>query len=157
MAKASTNPPPRPGRLPLPKSGGTRASTNPPPRRSRPTPRSRGDRMQILAAYLRRRKTSKKPGLKLSADKQLSAIELAALTAAKRAKLSKSSFAVPKGKGSKPGADSYPVNDLAHAKNALARVAANGTPEEKRLVIAAVKRKFPALAVRSKSVKGKAA
>jgi hypothetical protein len=86
-------------------------------------------------------------------------IDLATLTAAKRKALKKSSFAVPKGKGSKPNKDSYPVNDLAHAKNALARVAQSGTPAEKRMVIAAVRRKFPALAKRSKAVKssGKAA
>jgi hypothetical protein len=78
------------------------------------------------------------------------AIDLATLTAAKRKNLAKSSFAVPKGKGSNPGTDSYPVNDLAHAKNALSRVAQNGTPEEKRMVLAAVSRKFPALAKRSR-------
>lgn len=72
-------------------------------------------------------------------------IDLAVLTAAKRKALKKSSFAVPKGKGSNPGKDSYPVNDLNHAKNALSRVSANGTPQEKRLVLAAVKRKFPKL------------
>lgn len=77
-------------------------------------------------------------------------IDLATLSAAKRKALKTSSFAVPKGKGSKPEKDSYPVNDLAHAKNALARVAQNGTPAEKRMVIAAVRRKFPNLAKRSK-------
>lgn len=77
-------------------------------------------------------------------------IDLAVLTAAKRKNLKASSFAVPKGKGSKPAENSYPVNDLAHAKNAMARVAANGTPQEKKMVIAAVARKFPALAKRSK-------
>ena len=37
----------------------------------------------------------------------------------------------------------YPIHDKAHAQNALARVSQYGTPEEKRKVRAAVKRKYP--------------
>ena len=37
----------------------------------------------------------------------------------------------------------YPIHDRAHARNALARVAQFGTPEEKAKVRAAVKRKYP--------------
>ena len=37
----------------------------------------------------------------------------------------------------------YPLNDVAHARNALARVAQNGTPSEKAKVRAAVHRKYP--------------
>lgn len=37
----------------------------------------------------------------------------------------------------------YPIHDLNHARNALARVAANGTPEEKARVRAAVARRYP--------------
>ena len=39
----------------------------------------------------------------------------------------------------------YPINDAAHARNALARVAQNGTPQEKARVRAAVHRKFPGI------------
>ena len=37
----------------------------------------------------------------------------------------------------------YPIQDESHARNALARVAQHGTPEEKKKVRAAVRRKFP--------------
>jgi len=39
----------------------------------------------------------------------------------------------------------YPIPDLAHARNALARVAQYGSPEEKSKVRAAVKAKFPSI------------
>jgi hypothetical protein len=39
----------------------------------------------------------------------------------------------------------YPINDLAHARNALARVAAHGTPAEKYEVRREVFAKFPSL------------
>jgi hypothetical protein len=41
-----------------------------------------------------------------------------------------------------PGPGSYPIFDKAHARNALSRVGANGSPEEKAAVVAAVCRKF---------------
>ncbi len=44
-----------------------------------------------------------------------------------------------------PGKRKYPIHDIAHARNALARVAQHGTPEEKRKVRAAVYRKYPSL------------
>jgi hypothetical protein len=50
----------------------------------------------------------------------------------------KSSFALPSKR-------KYPINDIAHARNALARVAQHGTPSEKRRVRAAVVRKYPSL------------
>jgi len=55
-----------------------------------------------------------------------------------RKKLSKKSFALP-------GRRKYPIPDKAHARNALARVAQNGTPAEKKKVKAAVKKRFPSL------------
>ncbi len=67
------------------------------------------------------------------------------LTAEQRQKMPKSDFALP-GKGEGPkgaGAGSYPIPDENHARNALARVAQHGTPEEKERVRAAVHRKFP--------------
>jgi len=39
----------------------------------------------------------------------------------------------------------YPIHDLPHARNALARVAAFGSPEEKKKVYAAIRRRWPDL------------
>jgi predicted transcriptional regulator len=39
----------------------------------------------------------------------------------------------------------YPINDLAHAKNALARVAAHGSPEEKKAIRSKVCKRYPNL------------
>jgi hypothetical protein len=61
---------------------------------------------------------------------------MAKLTAAKRNKLPKKSFALP-------AKDGYPLNDPSHARNALARVSQHGSPAEKKQVRAAVKRKYP--------------
>jgi hypothetical protein len=60
-----------------------------------------------------------------------------------RKKLSKKSFALP-------GKRKYPIPDKAHARNALARVAQHGTPEEKKKVRAAVTKRFPSLAKKKK-------
>lgn len=56
----------------------------------------------------------------------------------KRQKLPKKSFAIP-------GERSYPINDIAHARNALARVAQHGSPEEKAKIRKAVAKKFPGI------------
>jgi hypothetical protein len=72
---------------------------------------------------------------------------MAELTAKGRQKLRPTQFALP-GKGEGPGgkgAGSYPINDPAHARNALSRVAQHGSPEEKAKVRAAVKKKFPGI------------
>lgn len=74
------------------------------------------------------------------------------LSAKQRQDLPKNDFALP-GKGEGPkgaGAGSYPIPDESHARNALARVAQHGTPEEKARVRAAVKRKFPGIDVGGK-------
>ena len=55
----------------------------------------------------------------------------------------KGSYALPG--GGPGGADAYPIQDRAHAANALSRVAANGTPAEKAQVRAKVKSKYPDL------------
>ena len=60
------------------------------------------------------------------------------LTTKKRKKLSKKSFALP-------GERKYPIHDISHARNALSRVAANGTPAEKKRVRAAVHAKYPSI------------
>jgi hypothetical protein len=67
---------------------------------------------------------------------------MAKLTTAQRKRLSKKSFALP---SKAPGSGSYPIPDISHARNALARVAQNGTPAEKKRVRAAVTKKFPSL------------
>jgi hypothetical protein len=60
------------------------------------------------------------------------------LTAAARRKIKPSNFALSGGR--------YPIHDISHARNALARVAQHGTPSEKAKVRAAVHRKYPSLA-----------
>lgn len=62
------------------------------------------------------------------------------LTARKRRRLRSTSFAIPERRA-------YPINDKTHARNALAMVAAHGTPSEKRRVRAAVHRKYPDIKV----------
>lgn len=68
---------------------------------------------------------------------------MAKLNAAKRKRLAAGSFA-------EPGKRKYPIPDKAHARNALARVAANGSTAEKKQVRAAVKRKYPSIGKPSK-------
>ena len=55
-----------------------------------------------------------------------------------RKKMSRKSFALPNKR-------KYPIPDKAHARNALARVAQNGTPAEQRKIKAAVKKRFPSI------------
>jgi septal ring factor EnvC (AmiA/AmiB activator) len=66
----------------------------------------------------------------------------AVLTSKARKQLPKSAFAIPP--------DRYPIHDLAHARNALARVSQHGSPDEQKRVRAAVCRRYPALCKRSK-------
>jgi hypothetical protein len=68
---------------------------------------------------------------------------MAKLTSSKRAKLPKSEFA-------EPGKRKYPVPDVKHARNALARVAQHGTPAEKKEVRAKVHREFPEVGMKEK-------
>jgi hypothetical protein len=60
------------------------------------------------------------------------------LKAKDRKKLSKRDFALP-------GKKKYPIPDKSHARNALARVAQNGSPAEQKKVKAAVKKRFPSI------------
>lgn len=54
-----------------------------------------------------------------------------------------------------PGKRSYPINDISHARNALARVAQHGSPAQMARVRAAVHRKFPSVGASHKgTVKG---
>lgn len=64
---------------------------------------------------------------------------MAKLTYKAKKKLKKSQFAIPSSK-------SYPIPDVAHARNALARVSQFGTPAEKAKVRSAVAKKFKAIA-----------
>lgn len=63
----------------------------------------------------------------------------------RRKRMPNSAFAIPTKR-------KYPIPDKAHARNALARVAAYGTPAEKAQVKKAVYKKFPSL---KKTKKGK--
>lgn len=59
------------------------------------------------------------------------------LTALGRKRIKPTNFALPGGR--------YPIHDISHARNALARVSQHGTPEEKLKVRAAVRSKYPSL------------
>ncbi len=59
------------------------------------------------------------------------------LTTRRRNSLPARSFALPGRR--------YPIEDLAHARNALARVSQDGTPEEKAEVRRKVERLYPEL------------
>lgn len=59
-------------------------------------------------------------------------------TKAGRKKMSSKQFALPKQKR-------YRIDDLAHARNALARVSQHGSPSQKKAVRKAVVRKYPSL------------
>ncbi len=60
---------------------------------------------------------------------------MAKLTAAARKKIPAKDFALGKGR--------YPIEDASHARNALSRVSANGSPAEKAKVRAKVHAKYP--------------
>lgn len=62
---------------------------------------------------------------------------MAKLTAAARRKIPTKSFAGPD--------RSYPINDMSHARNALARASQHAGPALKAKVRAAVHRKFPGI------------
>lgn len=68
------------------------------------------------------------------------------LDANARAHIAPHNFALPGGR--------YPIHDVAHARNALARVSQNGTPEEKAKVKAAVHRKYPSIGEKKMAMGG---
>ncbi len=55
---------------------------------------------------------------------------------------------LPRSEFALPG-QRYPISDVSHGRNALARVSQHGTPEEKARVRAAVHRKFPRISLGS--------
>ena len=63
---------------------------------------------------------------------------MAELTTKQRKRMKSSTFALPRQRA-------YPIPDLSHARNALARVAQFGTDGEKSKVRRAVEKKFPSL------------
>lgn len=71
-------------------------------------------------------------------------IEKAELTTDSRNSLGDGAFALPGRR--------YPIHDLAHARNALARVSQHGSSEEQKKVRAAVYRKYPALKERAMKI-----
>jgi hypothetical protein len=62
-----------------------------------------------------------------------------------RSKMKPSTFAVPSRKA-------YPLPDIGHARNAIARVQQHGSPVEKAAVFSKVRTRYPALAKRSSVV-----
>ncbi len=60
------------------------------------------------------------------------------LTYKKRKRMRSSSFALPRER-------KYPIQDLPHARNALARVSAHGTKKEQGIVKRKVYKKYPSL------------
>lgn len=63
---------------------------------------------------------------------------MARLTYQQRKRLPAKEFVFPKSR-------KYPINDISHARNALARVSAYGTPSQKAAVKRAVYKKFKKL------------
>lgn len=61
-------------------------------------------------------------------------------TKAGRAAMKSSDFAMP-------GQRKYRIDDAAHARNALSRVAQNGNPAQKAIVKKAVAKKYPGIKV----------
>jgi len=64
---------------------------------------------------------------------------MAVLTAAARKKIPAKSFALPGGR--------YPIEDEAHARNALARASQHASPAEQATIKRKVRAKFPGIAV----------
>lgn len=64
---------------------------------------------------------------------------MAVLTTKARKALPSTAFALPGGR--------YPIHNLAHARNALSRVAANGTPHEQAVVRMKVHARFPGIMI----------
>lgn len=62
---------------------------------------------------------------------------MAELTAKARKAIPRTDFALPGRR--------YPIEDKAHARNALSRVSANGSEAEKEAVRREVKRRFPSI------------
>jgi hypothetical protein len=77
---------------------------------------------------------------------------MAKLTQRARKRLPRKSFAIPskKTEANPAGRGAYPIPDIEHARNALARVSQHGSSAEKAQVRAKVYAKFPILRKRKK-------
>ncbi len=71
---------------------------------------------------------------------------MAVLTARGRA-------ALPSGVFAEPATRKYPMQDAAHARNAMARVSQFGSPAERAAVASKLRGKFPAMAARSRALR----
>ena len=71
---------------------------------------------------------------------------MARLTYSNRQNLPKKSFAVP---SKAPGPGSYPIEDAAHARNALARASQFASPADQAKVRTAVANRYPGIMQRS--------
>jgi hypothetical protein len=110
----------------------TSPRSSPPRRRRPPSP----------WPWRRRRRPPRPPALPRPRPRprpQPGADPMGELNAGARRRLAATAFALPAER-------KYPIEDVAHARNALARVAQYGTPAEKAKVRAAVKRRYPGLA-----------
>jgi hypothetical protein len=95
--------------------------------------------------YKRSRVTAHKAKAQIEKEQaRRSKISKRKLTAKGRKKIKAKNFAVSSGK--------YPIHDESHARNALSRVSQHGTPEEKKKVRAAVKRKYPNIGKREVTI-----
>lgn len=63
---------------------------------------------------------------------------MAKLTYSERKRMHRNEFAIPEHRA-------YPIEDKAHARNALARVSQHGSSKEKARVRAAVHRRYPGI------------
>lgn len=63
---------------------------------------------------------------------------MARLTAKGRRRIKPSNFGMPSKR-------KYPIHNIAHARNALARVSQHGSPAQKAQVRRAVRRKYPSI------------
>jgi hypothetical protein len=70
---------------------------------------------------------------------------MAKLTTRARKAIPKSDFALPDKRSKSGGKGGYPIEDKAHARNALARVSEFGTPAQKAEVRAKVEKKYPGM------------
>lgn len=70
---------------------------------------------------------------------------MAKLTSKQRKRIPAGDFALPGKRSKSGGKGGYPIEDAAHARNALSRVSQFGTPSQQATVRAKVKSKYPGI------------
>ena len=70
---------------------------------------------------------------------------MAELNAEERKELPKSDMGVPETRSDTKGEGGYPIEDEAHAKDAISRASHNASPEEKHELAERVHEKYPAM------------